>query len=342
MNDNRIRNHRNNGATTAERRLSMVLLGILALIAAVMLIVQGRYDPGLWREQARTAKADLQTPSPETTAKSGEADGATGVVPLSSAENYDSANLSDKIDGKADLYLSAGFRGLKSRRFGLAGDKNRWLERYVYDMGGLRNAYAVFSAQRRPNAEPLDLTPYAYLAGNGLFFVHGPFYVEMIAAEASPQVQTGMKALAAAFIASHPAAAENLPELGLFPLDHRVDDNVKLTARGAFGIEGLNDIFTAAYASGPVRALAFAARRPSVEEAVQAVEKFQAFWMDFGGETVASGDGFKEARIILIMDNYEIAMARGPYFFGVHEASDLQFGLALAKELQARIAAQVK
>ena len=151
----------------------------------------------------------------------------------------------------------------------------------------------------------------------------------------------GLKTLAAAFVASHPAPAENLPELGLFPAEHRADDNIKLTVRDVFGIDGLNDIYTAAYASGQARGLAFAARRQSAAEAGQSYEKFKSFWIDFGGETIPPGSELKDAGIVLIMDNYEIALVQGRYFFGVHEATDLEFGLALAKELQRRIAGQV-
>ena len=40
-----------------QRRLSLAILGLLALIAGAMLVVQGRYDPAAWREQAGTIKS---------------------------------------------------------------------------------------------------------------------------------------------------------------------------------------------------------------------------------------------------------------------------------------------
>ena len=63
---------------------------------------------------------------------------------------YDSISLSDKINGKAELYLAAGFARLETQRFALTDNPGQWMERYLYDMGQHANAFSVFSAQRRP------------------------------------------------------------------------------------------------------------------------------------------------------------------------------------------------
>ncbi len=338
MIDNKSRNHRKNGATVGERRLSLAILGFLALIAGAMLVVQDRYDPAVWREQAGTVKADVPAQAQETAPAGDAKDIPAGLVPVSAAEQYDSNTLSDKIDGKADLYLSAGFQSLATRRFALAGDKSRWMERFLYSMGSLRNAYAVFSAQRRPNVKPLELTPYAYLAGNGLFFVHGPFYMEIIASDASPEVQAGMNALAKAFIASQVVKAEDLAELRLFPSDHRITGSIKLAASSAFGIEGLDGVFTADYAGDQAEALAFVSKRVSRDEAQSLAARFHAFWLDFGGEKIAPPADLQGAGIVLILDNYEICLAQNDYLIGVHEATSLEFGLGLVQQLQRNIA----
>jgi Family of unknown function (DUF6599) len=338
MTENQARTKRKNAITAGERRLSIVILGILSLIAAVMLVVQGRFDPGTWRERAATTQPDTAARQSGTPSAGNAHDTAAGLEPVSEAEHYNADTLSDKIDGKADLYLSAGFKGLSTRRYALAGDKSRWMERYVYDMGDLRNAFAVFSAQRRPNAQPLGLGAYAYLAGNGLFFVHGPFYVEIIAVDASQGVQKGMNALAKAFVASHAVRTEDLPELRLFPSDHLVAGSFKLAALSAFGIQGLDGVFTAAYAGDQAQALAFVSRRASREEAEALAVKFHAFWLDFGGEKVAPSADLQGAGIVLILDNYEICLVQDDYVIGVHEASNLEFGLGLVKQLQRNIA----
>lgn len=312
-----------------QRRLSVVLLGVLVLIAAAVIWIQNQYDPLAWREQS---KNQIRQP---------EIEQVEGMVPISSVEKYNAENLSDKINGKADLYLSAGFRSLESRRFGLVTDKARWMERYVYDMGGLRNAFSVFSAQRRPDAEPLALTSHAYLSANGLFLVHGPYYVEIIGTEASDPMQSRMKDLGAAFVRSRSASFEKLQELALFPPDHNVPHTTQLMADSAFGIQVLDWVYTSNYADAAAQATVFISNRKTAEQALTALEAFIGYWKEFGGETVQAPDhlpdNLKDARIVLILDNYEIAMVQGEYLFGVHEATDLEFGLALAAGLQQSI-----
>lgn len=314
-----------------QRRLSVVLLGLLALIAGALIWIQNQYDPLAWREQSKN-----QIRPPEI-----ENEQVEGMVPISPVEKYNAENLSDKINGKADLYLSAGFRSLESRRFGLTTDKARWMERYVYDMGGLRNAFSVFSAQRRQDAEQLALTSHAYLSANGLFLVHGPYYVEIIGAEASDPMQSRMKDLGAAFVRSRTASFEKLPELALFPPDHNVPRTTQLIADSAFGIQILDWVYTSNYADAAAQATAFVSNRESTEQALTALEAFIGYWNEFGGETVQTPDHLpdhlKDVRIVLILDNYEIAMVQGGYLFGVHEATDLEFGLALAAGLQQSI-----
>jgi hypothetical protein len=314
-----------------QHRLSLVLLGILVLIAGAVIWIQTQYDPLAWREQS---KNQIQPPEIEKEA-------VEGVVPISPIEKYNAENLSDKINGKADLYLSAGFRSLESRRFGMTADKARWMERYVYDMGGRRNAFSVFSAQRRQDAEQMALASHAYLSANGLFLVHGPFYVEIIGTEASGPMQSLMKALGTAFVRSRSVSSGKLQELSLFPSDYHVPHTTQLIADSAFGIQVLDWVYTSNYADGEARATAFVSNRKTAEQALTAMEAFIGYWKEFGGETVQAPDHLpdqvKDARIVLILDNYEIAMVQGEYLFGVHEATDLEFGLVLAAALQQSI-----
>ena len=78
-------------------------------------------------------------------------------APWDRRRRYDAATLSDKINGKAELYLAAGFERLECRRFALADDPAGWLERFVYTMRAAPGAFAVYSQQRRPQAQPLTL-----------------------------------------------------------------------------------------------------------------------------------------------------------------------------------------
>jgi hypothetical protein len=312
--------------------LSLFLLGLLVLIAAIVLWVQSRYEPARWREQAG---------KPSQTPNAGEAL-PEGVMPLSPAEHYGEKNLSDKINGKADLYLSAGFKALESRRFALVQDQTRWMERYVYDMGGRLNAFAVYSVQRRRDGRDIGIAPHAYLSSNGIFLVHGPYYLEIIASEASETMQARMKALGQIFIKEHPVASGGIAELDLFAAEQLLPGSRKLIANSAFGIQGMDGVFTAEYADGRAQATAFVTKRDAAGQARALAEAFIAFWNEYGAEAIAAPDHLSSARIVLILDNYEVVMVHGAYVFGVHEASSLDFGLEVAAQLRRTIGTVAK
>lgn len=309
-----------------ERRLSFFLLGVLALIAGVVFTIQSRYDAGEWREQT-----DIETRQQISASGNGRAD---GLQPISAQEQYDATNLSEKINGKADLYLTAGFKQMTSRRFGLSSNTGRWMERYVYQMNSYRSAYAVFSLQRRTDVELLDLGGHAYYAGNGLFLVHGRYYLEIIAAEVSEEMRTQAVTLAEAFIAEHPVETETLPALMLFPQQDRVPNTTILNAASTFGLESLNWVFTSRYAADGHEATAFISRRESAVAADALASAFIAFWRDFGGEAVVLPEARAAYQTITILDNYELVWVQGEYLVGVHEATDLDFGLRLADRLR--------
>jgi hypothetical protein len=319
-----------------ERRLAVFLLALLVLIGVVMALVQARYDPAEWRLQAQPARESVTAP-PEDRFAAVQEDAVSGLQALSSAEDYQAENLSDKINGKAELYLAAGFRHLQTQRFELAGKSGIWMERFIYDMGRLRGAFAVFSAQRRSPSEPLALTPYAYRASNGLFFAHGRYYVEIVASQVSPELQARMEALARSFVDAQPPDTRELEALARFPLEGRVPHSRALIADSAFGLEGLDWIFTAQYRNDLDQATAFLSKRSSAREAAQLADAFQRYWIDYGGEALEAPEVVPNVRMVTILDGYEIAMVHGAYLIGVHEASSRAFGLDLAVRLKRRM-----
>jgi hypothetical protein len=323
--------------SSKERNLSLFLVGVLVLIGVLMIVLQTRYDPSMWRLQSRSrddAVVEQQTDSLPVTSDVA----IEGLTPLSPPETYQTNNLSDKIDGKAELYLEAGFRRLQSRRFGLSGQPDQWMESYIYDMGQIRGAFAVFSAQRRSKVRPLEVTPHAYQAGNGLFFVHGRYYVEIIAAQLSENMQTKMQAMAQAFVAAQQVNAQPLEALSHFPTCNLVPHSQTLVANSAFGLDRLNWIYTARYEKDQVEGVAFLSKRSSALEAAELANAFRDYWMDYGGEALDAPSAPPDLQVVSILDSYEIVWVQDTYLIGVHEASTLDFGIELAGQLQRTIA----
>ena len=206
-----------------ESAVSILLLVVLFLIALAVLIKQADVDMTRFGLGA-AAQPDSQK-APDLAAL---ASGPPGRTPdafkeLSSPLVYTAGNLYEKINGKAPLYLDAGFLKLFTQRFVSRTDENLWMEIYLYDMAGLKNAFSVYSVQKRADVETLSTMQFAYKTTNALYFVHGRYYVELLGSAESPDLLEAMKNVADSITAGLKVDEEaRIPELDLFPTHNLV------------------------------------------------------------------------------------------------------------------------
>jgi hypothetical protein len=258
-----------------------------------------------------------------------------GFTPLAPAQSYGPENLSDKINGKAELYLSAGFEEMSCRSFTLEKPQGTHLEVFIYDMGKPQNAYAVFSSQRRPGATTIPLTPNAYATANALFFTKGKFYVEMVADRAIEALPGALTAFTTALLAKIPSeAGEAGTATDLFPADGIVRDSVRLNAADAFGLEGFNNVFTAEYTLPAGSATAFLAERQTPEQARSEAKRFREFLTANGYKEIRTPGAPADLTILGFDNSFEIIMVQGRTVAGVHDATSTAAALDLAGRLQ--------
>jgi hypothetical protein len=317
-----------NTVTRMEQLVGFGVLVVLAAIALGIYTVQYRFNPAV---NARQVLSESATAA-ESFSLAGLA--PAGIQPLSPPESFDPDTLSNKINGKAELYFSAGFRSLKAQRFALAIDPALWFEMFVYDMGTACNAFSVFSMQRRGDLEAGGPTLFAYATPNGRFLAHGRYYLELVGAEASDSLMTAAEAMAAAFVDRIGADVANVTEMALFPENGLVSGSRSLVASDAFGITGFNQVFTAQYQHNGVAIIAYLARRESAASARSTAETVRDFYLEFGGTSL---DGPEGVAVIDILDTIEVVLHQGRYVIGVHEAPDRETALALAEQIRKRL-----
>jgi len=320
-----------------ETLLSLLILTGLALIAAAVYHRQAHFNPAV--SVATTASSYFQQPVASDAGNAGN--GWSGYLPemiaLTPPEVFHADNLSDKINGKAELYLPSGFRGLKSQRFRLADSADSWFEIFVYDMGNVAGAFSVYSRQRREDAVSAGIGRFSYQTPNALFFLHGPFYVEIIGSVESEPLLTQMRAFSQNFIQSIPAGAEKLKELELFPAEHLDPASLTLIAEGGFGYDRLNHVFTADYTHGDIKMTAFLSRRKSPEEAQGLVRGYHDFLSAYGGNDLQTTLPLTDVRVVDILGSYELFFTRGAFLAGVHEAADRGAAEQLALQLDHKL-----
>ena len=243
--------------------------------------------------------------------------------PMSTAEAFSPATLSDKIDGKAEVYLAAGVTGLRCQRLALAAAPTAWIELFVFDMGKPTNAFSVFSSQKRSDVTDLQLADYAYRAGNQLVFVHGPFYVELVATDEAPSTVDAENALARSYIVATAVSvhADVSTDAARFPPDGLVAGSVTLLSTDVFGFDGLKDVFVAHYRDGKDELTLFVARRATVADASAGAEALRGFFLnDCGGKEIARPPSPAGAVIIDEGQSFEGVFTSGAFLLGVHQA----------------------
>lgn len=310
-------------------------MGILLMVAIGVVRQQSRINPAvraLRPETHQTALSPLSAPPALI-----ETD-AAGVVPFSPPEQFGPATLYEKINGRAELYLASGFVSLAAQRFSAAGAAGSWVEVFVYDMASAENAFAVFSMQRREDAQGDDIAPHAYRTANALFMTHANFYLEFIGTDDSPALRRLTETLARAFMATRGAPAQTRPPgAELFPDPHAEPNSLQLIAADAFGYESLDKVYTRAYTLDGIRLTAFVSRRPDATAAAALAETFAGTLVSYGAVRLEEAIPIDGAIGLQFFDTYEIIFTRGPFMAGIHEAARLEAGLRLAGQLAAHL-----
>jgi hypothetical protein len=315
-----------------EKLLSFGILSLLAFIAAGIFTVQSDYNPAVVQLYTEPATSGQSLP-PTSAVAAAIIPLPTGISALTPPETFESRTLSDKINGKAELYLSAGFKRLQSQRFGDDSASDRWYEILVFDMATQENAFAVYSSQQREDGVPVDLGPYAYRTANAFFWVHGPYYLELIAAEDSEDARKSMRRIAESFNQTTAVDTQTVTETDLFPPDGLDRKSITLIPADAFGLEKFDRVLVADYTVGGTLLSAFFSNRGAPQAAKQQAEDYRKFLIAFGGKSVETQGLY----IVEILDAYEIIFTHGPYIAGIHEATDRDRALVLARSLQASI-----
>jgi len=321
-----------------ESIISVCLLAVLFLIGVGVFLKQS--DSDMSRFGIYTAASGLS--SQESQANSLEITLGTlvpmGFETFSESQTYTEENLYEKINGKAPLYIESGFRKLFTQRYVSKDDQNLWMELFLFDMGTAKNAFSVYSVQRRPDAEALPTMQFAYRTTNASYFVIDRYYVELVGSAESQELLEAMLAVAGK-IPERLAVAKDteIAELLLFPQENIVSDSFKLHSASAFGFEGLTSTFTARYMFGGSSITAFLSRRQNAQEAQLVAESYYKFLIKNGGVDKPLISKDIEAKAIEFYGTTEIIFTTGPFLAGIHEAESQQTAEKLAEILIKRL-----
>jgi hypothetical protein len=325
-----------------ETWVGYAILLVLVVIAGGIFLIQSRYEQSI----LKPGLLQTESPSQDVPLTSSLRDliqfAPDSLTPLTPPETFGPENLSDKINGKAELYLSAGFVGLVSQRFAIENEPTVWMEAFIYDMGSPRGSYAVYSLQKRSEATELDTGDFAYRTENALYFVHGSYYVEIVASVAQESMAKLILSFGDNFVGKTTAGSEAINEFSLFPSKYLNKASISLLPSDAFGFQQFDSIFTAQYEVEDTELTAFLSQRKSPAEAVRLVESYTSFLREFGGTELRSTLNIPGVKLVEIMDTFELIFSRGSILAGVHAAENRKAAEELALILNQSLAEKGK
>jgi hypothetical protein len=312
-------------AKRLESVISICVLAVLALTGVGIFIKQSNYDISRYG-------IPPQSDASQSPISAGLA--PAGFEALSKAESYNADNLYEKIDGKAPLYLEAGFKELTTQRFVSTSDPNLWMELYIYDMGNIKNAFSVYSVQKRAESEDFPSMQFAYKTSNALYFVHGKYYIEIVGSSESDKLSKAIAEVAQKIGTNLAVDSDaGIAELAFFPQENLVPDSFKLYVVNAFGFEKLTNTFTAKYRIDNETVTAFISKRADSKEAEAMAESYRNFLIE-NGAVIKNTDN--KTLVGKVMDSYgttEIVFTVGPFVAGVHETENQQAAEKIAEIL---------
>ena len=326
-------------AQRLESAISICLLAILSLITIGIFIKQSSYDISLFGIKATTSAISLQMLEADEEEKiTLSALVPAGFNTLSKTEVYNTENLYEKINGKAPFYVESGFEELSTQRFVSSSAEALWMELFVYDMGNVRNAFSVYSTQKRAEAQPFPPMRFAYKTGNALYFVHGKYYVELVGSLESNELLKAMAEVARKIRANLPIDYDtNIDELALFPPENLIGENIKLYLTNAFGFEKLTNTFAARYRLENETVTAFLSKQVDSKDAETIAESYRNFLIENGAVIKSTTNKTLEGKVMDFYGATEIVFTAGPFVAGIHEAENQQTAEKLAEILINRL-----
>ncbi len=157
---------------------------------------------------------------------------------------YTPENLWKYINGAAEHYISYGFQRLATAEYGLSQNPEAAIVVDIYDMGDGERGFGIYSSERQPSYNFVDIGTQGYLGDLTLNFYAGPYYVRLSTFEISDEMKGALKAFGKEVARrmkeqrGFPAALEHLPA-------SRIPNSEKMIYRNFLGQPYLHKVWLA-------------------------------------------------------------------------------------------------
>jgi len=173
-------------------------------------------------------------------------DDVKGWQMLEEPRFFQADNLWEYINGGADAYLTYGFKEVVT-----VGYENKDSESDilvdVYQMENPVNTFGIYSSERSPGYNYIEMGTEGYLAGTSLNFWKGSYYIKIVSHTESDAVKEEMRKFADAIALKITETSEEPAAVAMFPADGMIEKSVRYIARDILGQTFFTNGFSADY-----------------------------------------------------------------------------------------------
>jgi hypothetical protein len=227
-------------------------------------------------------------------------------------------NLWEFINGAAEGYLAFGFQEVVSAGY-TSGAREVVVD--VYRMKDRVGAFGIYAQERNPDARFVKSGVEGYIAGAGVNFWAGDYYVKITSFEEHIDIQHATQVIATVIEKKIGPAGSQPAEMAWFPAADQVPYGVSYVPKDVLGQSYFAGAFEARYKAGPAEYKLLVIDQLNADAAGQAFASYRQFMSgqgrpvsDFsvqGGEQGFAGEDGFYGRVLAVRAGRHVAIALG-------------------------------
>jgi len=192
--------------------------------------------------------------------------------PSKSIQTYNADNLFDYINGASDLYLSYEFQQLDVVYY-----RNRKKQEIVVEIYQHQSpvyAFGIYSQERSPDANYLNIGAESYIDGSNLFILTGKYYLKIFSYDLGEEAETILPEFARSIVELLKSDNSLPPLLSVFPEQNLQPKSIQFIAKNLLGYSFFVKGYQAFYDFNEEQCRLFIIKSVSIKESNDLFKKY--------------------------------------------------------------------
>ncbi len=236
--------------------------------------------------------------------------------------SFTAANLYERINGRAELYLSYDVLTLNTATYERKSNIEDFLEISVYEMGNTTNAFGIFSMERAPGETPCELGRLSYRSDANCYIWKGTYYITIAVSDTTMEFQRLSYELARKVTTQLSDSNESVWGLSAFPSDALIPDSIQYFKVDAMGLDFMQNTYTAKYRREDKEFTVFLSQKENPEAALRIVKRYLNYSEQYGkGNTRITKSGL-DFHVCDMGGTFDVILHKERFFLGVLSVPD--------------------